>query len=251
MFFILFAESMPLWQGMLIGILASLAILALVILGVVFFVRGRINELNKRQDSWAAAADQLQSTIDTERDGIYKPIVGEQDGFRFEASYFSVDPRTSGGTVRVDDCIEVKVIYRQPLDFSLDLVKAEMFYEKVGAYLDQSDLRIGHEQFDSAFTIRSSDVGALLRLLSVEISGGKTANLLDDLLEAAKDHLRVKATDTSITLGNRVAFGDVNQIRPLIHRTVILAERIAKGQKLVRYFSPSGEADTVQHAPRT
>src|SRR5687768_8783670 len=131
---LVYAEPMSLWQGVLLTIGLSLAMIALLAIGAYFFVRIIARVLNSYQASWESSAIPLGLTVDKKGGGIYKPLVGERSGSRVSVTHFSINPRTSSaGVISVDHCAQVEVFLRKPLGFSLVLSRRETLLEKAVA----------------------------------------------------------------------------------------------------------------------
>ena len=221
-----FAESMSLGQGILLTVVASLAMFALLGVGAYIFVRIIARVLNSYQSSWESSAIPLGLTVDKKGGGIYKPLVGEREGSRVSVTHFSINPRTSGGVLQVDHCAQAEVMLRKPLGFSLKLSRRETLLEKAFAHLvDESD-QAGHQLFDQIFKIECSDLIALRSLLAVEFTDAGSPTLLTDLLGAAKKYHRVVLTDQSVSLGAEAYFGEAELIEPVIASAVHLARRV-------------------------
>ena len=225
--FLVYAEPMSLWQGMLLTIGISIAALAMVGVAGYFFVRIMARVLNSYQASWESSAIPLGLTVDEKAGGIYKPLVGERDGSRISVTHFSINPRTSSaGVISVDHCAQAEVFLRKPLGFSLNVSRRETLLEKAIAHLvDESD-EAGHELFDQIFKIESSDSGALRSLLAAEFTDPGSPTLLNDLLLAAKKYHRVVLTEQSLALGAEAYFGEAALIESMIAKAVGIARRI-------------------------
>ena len=225
--FLVYAEPMSLWQGMLLTIGIMVGAFAMVGVAGYVFVRIIARVLNSYQASWESSAIPLGLTVDPKGGGIYRPLVGERNGSRISVTHFSINPRTSSaGVMSVDHCAQAEVFLRQPLRFSLNLSRRETLFQKAIAHLvDESD-DAGHELLDEIFKIECSDLIALRSLLATQFADSGSPTLVTDLLLAAKKYHRVVLTDQSISLGAEAYFGEAELIEPVIASAVYLAGRV-------------------------
>jgi hypothetical protein len=218
-------EPVSMTRGLVyIGILMVL-VFGLVGVGAYLFLRLLARLIKTRQDSWAIMADQLGFTVDALGAGIHKDMSGTRDGHAFKVSRFAVQ-RTENSA---DDYAAVEITFDAALPFSFKLEKAEMFYQRVGAFFSEGET--GHDPLDKAYKIETSDTNELMHLLNVEMLDGETPTLLTDLMSAQKTFYRVIVTDHSVCLGVKVDLGDAAPIEPAIKRDIYLANRIKAAVK--------------------
>ncbi len=221
------AEPMSFRQGMVTIAVMFIVGMVVVVIGGYAFVRIIAYIFNHYQGGWESSAKPLGLTVDKKAGGLYKPLVGDRNGFLISITHFSINPTTSSiGVVSVDHCALVEVALRTPLGFSLRLNKRETFLEKAARYfVDESD-QVGHEFFDQVFEIECSDLRSLRTLLNVELKDGGSPTILTDLVHAAKKYDRVILTDRSLSFGIEAEFGQTDAIEPVITHGIHIAQRI-------------------------
>lgn len=228
---------MPFWQGMILAGVVIIASLVLAVVGFYFLLRILRGVLDRRRDRWEKMARALGLTVENTRPakGVYKPLTGERDGLKLEINYYSINPQisTSGG-YSADDCVEVRVFHAPPLNFSFDLARREMLYQKVGAFFNSSEDGIGHEALDKVFEIKSSNKPALVQLLEVEMLDRESSTLLTDLMLVAKKYNRVQISESFVTLGIKTDFSQPDLIESMIDKAIYLVSRVDSAtQKVV------------------
>ena len=228
----LFAESVPLWKGILI--MVALLIGVLIVGGVGAYVLLRIfaSLYNSRQSGWESSAAPLGLSVDRNVLGMSKPLVGERDGVPVKVTYYTINPRaTAGGAYNADDCAQVEVPLKTPIPFSFEISRKEAFYQKVASKMFDYGELTGHEPFDDVFKTESSDMSSIQSLLNVEMLDAESSTLLTDLMNAAQKYQRVILTDRAVTLGIKAEFGQSELIAPVIDRAIYLASRVERASQ--------------------
>lgn len=209
------------------GILMFVGILLVTIGGVAVggyvLVRLIAAVFNNRRDKWEGAGSELGLAPDGSSGGVVKRLTGARDGRGVTVEFYAVQT----GETSTDDYAAVEVPIKASFAFSFEIKRPEMFYQKVAGFFSKDD-RIGHEPFDDAFDIESSDRISLIELLNIEMLDGENSNLIGDLMAARKKYHRVKVTDTAICLGVRADIGDSGPIEPTIKKAIYIAERFEK-----------------------
>lgn len=218
------SEPMSLGSGM--ALMVAVLVGTLVVLGIGGYILVRVlaGIINQRRDSWELSARELGMSIDHAPGGLNKDMIGTRDGRSVRVTRYSV-PK---GEHSADHYVAVEVSMQLPLAFSFEIKRPEMFYQHVASFFSE-DTAIGHEPFDKAFTIETSDTPSLMELLNVEMLDGENSNLLGDLMAARKKYHRVKATTSSLSLSSLMAdLTDESPIEPALQRAILIAERFEK-----------------------
>ena len=222
----LFYKSEPMSLGAGMAMMVAILVVTFVALGIggYIFVRVLAEIVNKRRDIWEKAAKDLGLSIDQASGAINKDMTGTRDGRSVRVSRYAI-PR---GESSYDQYAAVEVSMQLPLSFSFEIKRPEMFYQRVANFFSE-DADIGHEPFDKAFSIETSDTPSLMELLSVEMLDGENSNLIGDLMAARKKYHRVKATTSSLSLSSLMAdLTDASPIEPALQRAILIAERFEK-----------------------
>lgn len=228
---ILFQKSEPMSLGSGMAMFFVMLVVTLIVLGVggYIFVRVLAGIINQRRDSWELAAAELGLSVDHTTGPINKDMIGTRDGRSVWISRYSV-PR---GEYSADHYVAVEISINVPFDFSFEIKRPEMFFQQVASFLSE-DTTIGHEPFDKAFTIETSDTRSLMELLNVEMLDGENSNLIGDLMAARKKHHRVKATDLVVSLSSLTPDpGDTTPIKPTFQRAVLIAKRFEQAARKI------------------
>lgn len=199
-------------------------IIAGTVVGGYILVRVLAGIINRRRDSWELAARELGMSIDHPSGGLNKDMIGKRDGRSVRVTRYSV-PR---GKYSAYHYAAVEVSMQLPTPFSFEIKRPEMFYQQVASFFSE-DTAVGHEPFDKAFTVETSDTPSLMELLNVEMLDGENSNLIGDLLAARKKYHRVKATDNLISLSSLMSdLSDASPIEPTLQKAINIAERFEK-----------------------
>ena len=210
-----FGEGMVMLAVMVVVIIAGTAI------GGYIFVRVLAGIINQRRDSWELSARELGMSIDHASGGLNKDMIGTREGRAVRITRYSV-PRGEHSAYHYA-AVEVSIIL--PIGFSFEIKRPEMFYQHVASFFTE-DTTVGHEPFDKAFTIETSDTPSLMELLNVEMLDGENSNLIGDLMSARKKYHRVKATDNLISLSRLMAdLTDASPIEPTLQKAISIAKR--------------------------
>lgn len=226
--FLLKPEPMSFGEGMVMMAVMMVLIIVGTAVGGYIFVRVLAKMINQRRDSWELAAAELGMSIDHASGGLNKDMIGTRDGRSVRITRYSV----SRGEYSADHFAAVEVAINAPFDFSFEIKRPEMLYQHVASFFSE-DATIGHEPFDKAFTIETSDTPSLMNLLNVEMLAGENSNLIGDLMAARKRYHRVDATDRMISLSSMTtAIEDAGPIEPTLQRAIQIAKRFeqAAGQ---------------------
>ncbi len=199
-------------------------IIAGTLIGGYIFVRVLAGIVNKRRDSWELAARELGMSIDHPSGGLNKDMIGTRDGRSVRITRYSV-PKGKSSAYHF---AAIEVSMQLPIAISFEIKRPEMFYQHVASYFSE-DTTIGHEPFDKAFTIETSDTPSLMELLNVEMLDGENSNLIGDLMTARKKYHRVNATDSVISLSSLMSdLTDASPIEPTLQKAINIAERFEK-----------------------
>lgn len=217
------SEPLSLGEGMALMVAILIVTFLAMGVGAYIFIRVLAGVINGRRDIWERAAAELGLAIDHSSGAINKDMTGVRDGRSIRISRYAV-PR---GESSYDQYAAVEVSMELPLNFSFEITRPEMFYQKVASFFSE-DTSIGHEPFDKAFLVETSDTPLLLQLLNAEMLEGENSNLIGDLMAARKKYHRVKATDKTITLGVRAELDDTSPIGPTLEKAIYIAGRFEK-----------------------
>lgn len=218
------SEPMSLGAGM--ALMVAVLVGTLVVLGIGGYILVRVlaGIINQRRDSWELSARELGMSIDHASGGLNKDMIGTRDGRSVRVTRYSV-PK---GEHSADHYVAVEVSMQLPLAFSFEIKRPEMFCQQVASFFSD-DVDIGHEPFDKAFSVETSDTPSLMELLNVEMLDGENSNLIGDLMAARKKYHRVKATTSSLSLSSLMAdLTDASPIEPALQRAILIAERFEK-----------------------
>lgn len=228
---ILFQKSEPMSFGAGMAMMLAILLVTMAVVGIggYIFLKLFAGMINQRRDSWELAADQAGLSVDHASGGINKDMIGTRDGRSIRITRYSV-PK---GKYSADHYVAVEVSINVPLNFSFEIKRPEMFYQKVASFFSE-DTEIGHEPFDKAFSVETSDTPSLMELLNVEMLDGENSNLIGDLMAARKKIHRVMATDNSISLSSiTTGIGDAGPIEPTLQRAILIAERFEKAARKI------------------
>lgn len=227
---ILIAEPVPFWKAMLYMGLGTLLIVIMMAAGSYLFIRVIASHLNSRRDSWTATSTSLGLSPDQSRGVMLKTLTGNRGKHVVTVEPFAVPT----GRYSSDAYAAVEVKFETPLDFSVQISKPEMLYQKVAGFFNSNESEIGFDIFDKAFHVECSHLPSLQQLLNTEMLDGHSSTLLTDLMLANKKYYRVKMTDRSICLGVRAELTDTEIIEATIEKAIYLADRVAEARRRVK-----------------
>ncbi len=215
------SESLSFGEGMFRLAIMTIILFALLGIGAYIFVRVLAKVVNQRRDSWELIGTELGLATDHNSGPINKDLIGSIEGRDVRISRFAVQT----GEYSADHYASVEVKHSASFPFSFKIERIEMLYQKVASFFAEGD-EIGHSAFDKVFRSESSNTTSLLQLLNVEIPGGETATLLNDLMITQKSSHRIIVTDRSVTVSVRFETNDADLIRKCFAKAKYLASRV-------------------------
>lgn len=220
---ILLLKSEPMSFGAGIALTFAILLGTMVVLGIggYIFLKVLAGMINQRRDSWELAASELGLSIDQSSGPINKDMIGKRDGRSVRISRYSVQK----SKYSADNYAAVEVSMQLPLSFSFEIKRPEMFYQQVASFFSE-DTTVGHEPFDKAFDVETSNTPSLMELLNVEMLDGEYSNLIGDLMAARQKHHRVKVTPSLISLSSLMDdITDASPIEPTLKKAMVIAQR--------------------------
>ena len=183
-----------------------------VIFGLIVLVAVAASASSRRYESqWKAAADQLQLDYQAGRMFSRPRISGVIDGLTVKIDV----PSSSSGSSNT-----VRTRYRvgyPPLGLDLRMVR-QTGLGKAAALFGMSDTKIGDDQFDEAFSIRTSDP----QRLSARLSSATKRMLLD----LVADYRSVKITDEQVSYEKNGIDRDTGTLTTTTRRLIEAAQAL-------------------------
>ena len=221
------SEPLSLGEGIALTFAILLGTTAVLGIGGYIFLRVLAGMINQRRDRWELAAAELGMSVDHVTGGLNKDMIGTREGRSVRITRYSV-PKSKYSAYTY---AAVEVSMQMPIAFSFEIKRPEIFYQQVVSFFSE-DATIGHEPFDKAFTVETSNTPSLMELLDVEMLDGENSNLIGDLMAARKKYHRVKATDSLISLSSLTAdLDDASPIEPTLKKAIYIAERFEAAAK--------------------
>ena len=221
-----YAETLTGGKTVLTIIVVLVGAIGIMAIGGYALVRILASVVTSVTTGWESSAAPLGLTALPAEGSLYRPLVGERDGYAVKVTHFSV---MLGGISLVSstrDCAQVEVSLKSPVPFPFTISKHEYMYEGGSADPGVAKYDANDEVLDRLFDIQSSDPASLSRLLNVEVPDGKGTTLISDLRHADKTYLRVVLSHRAIALGVLAPFGGDEVIGSLIDNAIELASRV-------------------------
>jgi hypothetical protein len=225
----LLAEPISLTRFFVIMFLVLIVSGVLWVPAAYFLLKYFAKTLNFRRDSWAETARELGLEIQMNNGLRIKPLKGTYLGCRVQISHEHV-PK---GKASYDSYTVCEAYLPAAINFPFEIKSENVIYQVLASPFRNKEVKVDIPGFDNSFFVDCDEEDTMRRLLGADLPGGRTPNLIADLLLIKKSFYQLRITDELVYLKNEGEFLEAADIKPMLNSALYLVKRIHSAREMI------------------